>query len=54
MKKVFTVIMIIGLVGLMCGCELGTTTLSESDILDDYNEDVKKSLRKLISTENCN
>ena len=45
--------MVFGLVGLMCGCELGTTALSESDISDDYNEDVKKSLRKLIATGNC-
>ena len=45
--------MAFGLVGLMCGCEVGTTTLSESDISDDYNEEVKKSLRKLILTGNC-
>ena len=45
--------MVLGLVGLMCGCELGTTALSESDVLHDYNEEVKKSLRKLISTGNC-
>tara|TARA_B100000809_G_scaffold149070_1_gene146549 strand:- start:39 stop:257 length:219 start_codon:yes stop_codon:yes gene_type:complete len=45
--------MVLGLVGLMCGCEVGTTALSESDISDDYNEEVKKSLRKLISTGNC-
>jgi len=37
----------------MCGCELGTTALSESDISDNYNEEVKKSLKKLISTGNC-
>ena len=45
--------MVFGLVGLMCGCELGTTALSESDISHDYNEEIKKSLRKLISTGNC-
>ena len=45
--------MVLGLVGLMCGCELGTTALSESDISDNYNEEVKKSLKKLISTGNC-
>jgi hypothetical protein len=45
--------MVLGLVGLMCGYELGTTALSESDVLHDYNEEVKKSLRKLISTGNC-
>ena len=45
--------MVFGLVGLMCGCEVGTTALSESDISDDYNEEVKKSLRKLILTGNC-
>ena len=52
-RKVFFLFMVLGLVGLMCGCELGTTALSESDISDDYNEDVKKSLRKLIATGNC-
>ena len=45
--------MVFGLVVLMCGCEVGTTALSESDISDDYNEEVKKSLRKLILTGNC-
>ena len=45
--------MVLGLVGLMCGCELGTTALSESDISYDYNEEVKKNLRRLISTGNC-
>ena len=45
--------MVLGLVGLMCGCELGTTALSESDISDNYNEEVKKSLKRLISTGNC-
>ena len=53
MRKVFFLFMVFGLVGLMCGCEVGTTALSESDISDDYNEEVKKSLRKLISTGNC-
>ena len=45
--------MVLGLVGLMCGCELGTTALSESDISYDYNKEVNKNLRKLISTGNC-
>ena len=53
MRKALFLFMVFGLVGLMCGCELGTTALSESDISDDYNEDVKKSLRKLIATGNC-
>ena len=53
MRKALFLFMVLGLVGLMCGCELGTTALSESDISDDYNEEVKKSLRKLISTGNC-
>jgi len=53
MRKALFLFMVLGLVGLMCGCELGTTALSESDISDNYNEDVKKSLKKLISTGNC-
>ncbi len=53
MRKALFLFMVFGLVGLMFGCELGTTALSESDISDDYNEDVKKSLRKLIATGNC-
>ena len=53
MRKTLFLFMVIGLVGLMCGCELGTTALSESDISDNYNEEVKKSLKKLISTGNC-
>jgi len=53
MRKALFLFMVLGLVGLMCGCELGTTALSESDISDNYNEEVKKSLRKLISTGNC-
>ena len=58
MRKALFLFMVFGLVGLMCGCELGTTALSESDISDvtgsgNYNEEVKKSLRKLISTDNC-
>ena len=53
MRKALFLFMVFGLVGLMCGCELGTTALSESDISDDYNEEVKKSLRKLILTGNC-
>jgi len=53
MRKALFLFMVFGLVGLMCGCELGTTALSESDISDNYNEEVKKSLRKLISTGNC-
>ena len=52
-RKVFFLFMVFGLIGLLCGCELETTALSESDILDNYNEEVKKSLRKLISTGNC-
>ena len=53
MRKALFLFMVFGLVGLMCGCEVGTTALSESDISDNYNEEVKKSLRKLISTGNC-
>ena len=53
MRSGLFLFMVLGLVGLMCGCEVGTTALSESDILDNYNEEVKKSLRKLISTGNC-
>ena len=53
MRKALFLFMVFGLVGLMCGCELGTTALSESDISDNYNEEVKKSLKKLISTGNC-
>jgi len=53
MRKALFLFMALGLVGLMCGCELGTTALSESDISDNYNEEVKKSLKKLISTGNC-
>ena len=53
MRKVFFLFMVFGLIGLMCGCELGTTVLSERDISDDYNDAVKKSLRKLISTGKC-
>jgi len=53
MRKALFLFMVLGLVGLMCGCELGTTALSESDISDNYNEEVKKSLKKLISTGNC-
>ena len=53
MRKALFLFMVLGLVGLMCGCELGTTALSESDISDDYNEEVKKSLKKLILTGNC-
>ena len=53
MRSGLFLFMVLGLVGLMCGCELGTTALSESDVLHDYNEEVKKSLRKLISTGNC-
>jgi len=53
MRKALFLFMVLGLVGLMCGCELGTTALSESDISDNYNEEVKKSLRKLMSTGNC-
>ena len=45
MRKALFLFMVFGLVGLMCGCEVGTTALSESDISDDYNEEVKKSLR---------
>ena len=45
--------MVFGLVGLMCGCEVGTTALSESDISDDYNEEVKKNVTKLKETGNC-
>ena len=52
-RKALFLFMVLGLVGLMCGCELGTTALSESDISDNYNEEVKKSLRKLMSTGNC-
>ena len=52
-RKVFFSFSIFGLIGLMCGCELETTALSESDISHEYNEEVKKSLRKLISTSNC-
>ena len=56
MRKALFLFMVFGLVGLMCGCEVGKTALSESDISDDYNEEVKKSLRKLIltgSSEGC-
>ena len=53
MRKALFLFMVFGLVGLMCGCEVGTTALSEIDISDDYNEEVKKSLRKLILTGNC-
>ena len=53
MRKVFFLFVVFGLIGLMYSCELGTTALSESDISDDYNNEVKKSLRKLISTGNC-
>ena len=53
MRKALFLFMVFGLVGLMCGCEVETTALSESDISDDYNEEVKKSLRKLILTGNC-
>jgi len=53
MRKALFLFMVFGLVGLMCGCELETTALSESDISDNYNEEVKKSLRKLILTGNC-
>ena len=53
MRSALFLFMVLGLVGLMCGCELGTTALSESDISHDYNEEIKKSLRKLISTGNC-
>jgi len=53
MKKLIQICVVVGLVGLMCGCELETTALSESDISDNYNEEVKKSLKKLISTGNC-
>ena len=53
MRKALFLFMVFGLVVLMCGCEVGTTALSESDISDDYNEEVKKSLKKLISTGNC-
>ena len=53
MRKALFLFMVLGLVGLMCGCELGTTALSESDISDNYNEEVKKSLRKFISTGNA-
>jgi len=53
MRSGLFLFMVLGLVGLMCGCELGTTALSESDISDNYNEEVKKSLKKLISTGNC-
>jgi len=53
MRKALFLFMVFGLVGLMCGCESGTTALSESDISDNYNEEVKKSLKKLISTGNC-
>jgi len=53
MRSGLFLFMVLGLVGLMCGCELETTALSESDISDDYNEEVKKSLRKLILTGNC-
>ena len=53
MRSGLFLFMVLGLVGLMCGCELGTTALSESDISYDYNEEVKKSLRRLISTGNC-
>ena len=40
MRKALFLFMVFGLVGLMCGCELGTTALSESDISHDYNEEV--------------
>ena len=53
MRKVFFLFVIFGLIGLMCGCELDTTVLSESDISHDHNEEVQKSLRKLISTSHC-
>ena len=53
MRSGLFLFMVLGLVGLMCGCELETTALSESDISHDYNEEIKKSLRKLISTGNC-
>ena len=53
MKKLIQIFIVVGLVGLMCGCELETTALSESDISDNYNEEVKKSLRKLMLTGNC-
>ena len=53
MRSGLFLFMVLGLVGLMCGCELGAIALSESDISYDYNEEVKKSLRKLISTGNC-
>ena len=53
MRSALFLFMVFGLVGLICGCELGTTALSESDISDGYNEEVKKSLRKLILTGNC-
>ena len=53
MRKALFLFMVFGLVGLMCGCEAETTALSESDISDNYNEEVKKSLKKLISTGNC-
>ena len=52
-RKVFFLFMVFGLIGLLYGCELETIALSESDISDDYNEEVKKSLRELISTGNC-
>ena len=53
MRSRLFLFMVLGLVGLMCGCELGTTALSESDISDNYYEEVKKSLKKLILTGNC-
>ena len=53
MRSGLFLFMVLGLVGLMCGCELGTTALPESDISHDYDEEIKKSLRKLISPGNC-
>ena len=47
MKKLIQICVVVGLVGLMCGCEVGTTALSESDISDDYNEEVKKSFKEV-------
>ena len=51
MRKILLLFMLLGLVGLMYGCELETTTFSVKDISDIHNKkEVKKSLRKLKST----
>ena len=54
MRKALLLFMLLGLVGLMYGCELETTTFSVKDTSDIHNKkEVKKSLRKLKSTGNC-